>query len=519
MGYGIYGMGYGLPDNHLDFFDIEVNGGVILVRFRPATQSPARGDEYFGIYRNAKLVDTIYAKANEITERISVLPEPGHSIQTIVILSHGFLADPAFSQPELARIVEQNESGRVTLRWIWQVHEVGSYDDTNDYATNWALSGLTYDQARRVTGYPTRGELDYDIAVSGGNATVTLRNGTQTLATGTGAVGTTVTLAEANSSGITGTVDIDAGAVTTSNLHLYLRWPESMKILRDTSDPPSTLITTVAFNKLNEGAFTEAADLAAGTYYYRIQPVSDTGDDGTVSDTLTAAVPGVPDSPGDPEYVSGNYNNTVISWEESTTPGATYNVYVQQVGETMNKNDPTQTLVTGSDQTTLPTMTYPGKAYVLVRALNGGVESRNGAFFELEYDSAGNYVAKRPNTPTLDAWSQDVSSGRSLTISCTYDTSFEAAEATQVQLFVRTLTGSYDYASPVNTQSLGNAINNVKQATLSYTFPANGLYWITAKAATAGGVQSENPATELLVYVSDADIDKPTNIEVIVARG
>lgn len=511
-------MGYGDPLKHIDFFQVKAEGNNILARFRPNMCSPGRGDEYFGIYRNSKLMRVYFAESNVITDWISISRDPGHTTQFIVIISHGFSGDPANSFPELSRKFELDESQRITARWPWQLHEAGSYDDTNAYTSNWDLSGLEYDETRRVKGWITRGVLDFDLAVSGGNVTVTVRNGQTTLATGTAAVGGTVTLAESNSSGVSGSVDVAAGVATTSDLHLLLRWPESMKYKRDSVSPPTTVRKTVNFNEIKEASFTEESDLSAGTYYVRLQPVSDTGDDGDESSITAVVVPGTPEPPTNIAYSSGNAAATVVSWTASATAGATYNIYVQQPGGCMDFDTPTQTEVAGSTQTTLPAISpTTGTAYVVVKALHSGVESRNRNFLALEYDS-GAYVAPRPNDCTINRESEDVTSGRSLSIKGTYDSSQEEGTATQLQLFTRTPSGSYNFASPDNTANLDNGIRGVKTATLSYTFASNGHYYITMKAVTAGGVQSLNQAAEIPVFVSDANIEAQATFDISIAR-
>ena len=51
------------------------------------------------------------------------------------------------------------------------------------------------------------------------------------------------------------------------------------------------------------------------------------------------------------------------------------------------------------------------------------------------------------------------------------------------------------------------------------TFGAAGFYYVTMKAATADGSQSEDYADEVLVYVSDSTMDAADEIVVVPSRG
>jgi len=137
----------------------------------------------------------------------------------------------------------------------------------------------------------------------------------------------------------------------------------------------------------------------------------------------------------------------------------------------------------------------------------------------LEYDAGGNYVPPRPNAPSLAVDTVAITNGRDLSVQGKYPTDGETGVATQLQLFSRTDTGSYDFSTPEATAALAAGIRSgVKTATLTLTFPGDGPRWICLKAATAGGVQGPQ-SNEVLIDPSTAAVPAPTEGEAFVSRG
>jgi hypothetical protein len=370
--------------------------------------------------------------------------------------------------------------------------------------TNWVVNGLARAQTSEGE-RETRGIIPAEIYVSGGTATVSIG----TLASGSGAVGSTVTLTELNSSGVTGSVDVDVSAVTGSGT-LSIRWPRSMRILRDTFDPPTTVIQTVDNKGGDTGSSVDRTVLAAGTYYYAFQAISDTDDIGDKSTATPITVTGAPVPPEDLAYVSGNAAATVVSWTASTTAGATYNIYIANPDDGfLDTTTPAATAPAGSTGATLPAITgFPGTAQVLVRAELAGVEELNGNILFIEYDAAGAYVSPRPNTPTVSAVS--VSDGLVINVTGSYNPRNEQGAGESLQLFTRTPDGSYDFGTVEDTGALGAEVNGFKTASLTKTFVAVGWYYVTLKAITADTTQSVGNAPEVLIYVSDVNATAPT---------
>ena len=355
-----------------------------------------------------------------------------------------------------------------------------------------------------VEGKATRGDIAVSLSVDAGTATIVLSDVSgNTLGSGSGAVGGSVTITGT----VSGTIDVDAGAATLTG-DLRYRYPAQMAVYVDTDNPPTDQDGVVAFAQSDSATYT-ATGLAAGTYYVALRPTSDTGDVAAKGTASSATVAGVPVAPTDLAYDSGDAAATVITWTESTTVGATYNIYIKNIDDdVLDTSTAATTSATGTDTKTLPAITgYPGIAQVLIRAEFGGAEEKNGELLLIEYDAAGDYVAPRPNGISVQKVS--VSSGTSLSVQCTYDTTGEAGTATTAQIFARDPDGSYDFDTPDGTASLSADYSGLKYATVTASL-ANGWHWVTAKAATVAGVQSLNQAQEVLVYVSDVDATAPT---------
>lgn len=514
--YGMtYGSGYGAPDNFVQYIRLTPASGntSVFVAFMPAT---GYGNSYFQILNNSIKMADVYA--GEGVETVVRVPQNyGQNQCSIAVLRLGHAMDDGINLQAVARTYEV-DSKRIVLTWTWTPKMANSALDDLGYTSNWTLTGVKRTNTSRVFGHFTWGELRIDLAVSGGVATVTVRNGGMTVASGSGAVGTTVTLSAQNSSGLSGTVDVSAGAVTVDNAYMEWRWPAWMRIRRDTVDPPVVdLSPDIKFDGFDQGKFMEPSDLAAGTYYYRLIPLSDTGVLGTASATLSATVLGAPEAPTNLTYSSGNAAATVLSFTPSATVGATYNLYMAQPGAApMNLNDVVATAGVGATTITMPAVVgYPGTVQVLLRSTKTGVEEKNVLCLNLTYDAGGNYVAPAPNVPEIVVSSIAFSAGLAMTLNANYMTGGELAAGTKVRLYQRVPGGSY--GAYVDEQTLTATSTGLKHAALSYTFGAAGFYWIAVKAITAAGTLSAI-STEVLVFASAELMPAATGNEIMLAR-
>jgi len=512
---GWFGLPFGGAEQVLGLFEAELvnSGSSVRVRFAPQSGEGAR---WFGVYLNARLQTIVYVEEGATYGPIH-LPAKGLD-GSVLVLPHG--RQTTGEMERVARTFDEPTSPKATLSWTWTPEVIGCFDaagDVNPDLSAWSLTGLS-PQALEQTETATRMQLKVGVVTDSGTTTVTLyRNGLD-VASGSCTAPATCTLAEANDSGISGTVDVGATPTDAEDSVLRVRWPYSMQVLRDVTDPPTTVRATVLFDRQAAPFWTEPTALSANTYYYRLRPVSDTGDAGTATASFTAAIPGPPAAPSGLAYASGNAAATVLSFTPSATAGATYRLYLQAIGAAyLDVMNIAATALAGATTITLPAVTgYAGTVRVILRAVSGGVEEENCEVYKVEYDAAGARVAPRPNDPQIA--SVAVTAGTALSVVGAYDTTDEAGVATTLKLYVRTTSGSYDFASPDGTGTLAAAAHtSLKTATISYA-GSNGWRYVTLKAATAAGVLSEGYAEERLVYFSDADAAAPS-AALSIARG
>ncbi|MCW8128900.1 MAG: hypothetical protein KIS92_00820 [Planctomycetota bacterium] len=529
MRYGSpYGAGYGSPDNHV-FARMERNEANtdVLYFFTPRA---GLGNAWFGIYRNARLLFSVYVEEGETAVARVPIPWAASSV-SVVALRHGHCSDPAYRIERVAAVYEAVENRRVSVQFDFKPAFDIPPEGDGGYTSAWSLSGLVQGRnCRFVEGFPTWGQLDFDIEIDGGNATVTVHKGGYEIAAGTAAIGGTpftVTLAQRNGSGVAGSVLVSNTVAAVADATLDFRWPREMQILRDTEDPPAEVVDTVPFEGKNTARWTEPADLDSGDYWYATRPVSDTGDLGTESASLEVSVLAAPAAPADVMFIGGDAAATILGFSPSPTPGATHRLYLQEIGGELNLNDPDPAgTVFDADSVQLPAIAgYPGVARAIVRAVKDGVEERNLAVLEIEYDAAGDVVGLRPNPPGISRPSVRVEDGRTLSLRGTYDSTRELGQAVALQLFYRTKTGfyggggSHDFSAPAGQQNLQQAIGPVKYAELEAELPSNGRWIVGLLAATEDGTQSD-PAriVEIEVFVSDEDAPAAENVTAELAR-
>jgi len=470
-----------------------ISGGLaLLVKFEPATGFTG----WFSIYRNGEYVEAVYAQEAAITQTVIQSVDGNNSISV--------LWTGTKQNRKQDNVIDSTEAtGRkVRLDWTWELEIIGDEDSELD---NWTLNGLTLAAVEQGSAL-TRRQIRVDITESGGTATIVGRANGVTLFSGSATLGNTATLNEVNQSGVYGSVDVGAATVTESET-LALRLPASVDVLRGSVPSPTTDIATVEFTGGATGYWREPDNLDGGTYYYRLQATSDTGDVGDYGDDIFIIVPATPEPPTDLAYSSGGAADTVLSFTASPTAGASYNLYMRAIGDDIfDVQTPVATAVAGSTTISAPSISgYPGTVTFLLRAELAGIEEKNGYELDIEYDAAGVYVEPRPNASTINT--VDVVDGTSVNVSLLYDSTGEKGTATVGQLFTRTPTGSYNFASPADSDTLTGT--GIKSASLSATL-ANGWHYITTKAATATGLQSETQSDEQLVYVSDQNISSPT---------
>lgn len=505
----IYGSpwscGWGDPNNMVAYWRAEQSGPYIHFWFTPRS---GFGDAYYGIYRDAKFIKAVYVPGEQ-TRYVAIPCDSGVTGQSVFALFMGGAADLTLALSNIARVMESDNSPQATIDWTWPSEIMGGWGEGGN-TSNWSLAGITYASIIADPGHRTRGYYNLEITVTGSAVSIEIDGGGDVLWSGSGTVGGTVTLSGVGAGSVATTAYLE-----TCSARLYVRWPASMLVKRS---PSYSTVATVPFNKNDVGHYTDGV-LAAAAYTYKLQPVSDTATNGTLSGGDSGTIPGHPAPPTDLAYDSGDAAATDITWTASTTVGATYNIYIADIGGVLNFDDPYATGVT-SPYTLPPFTGYGGKGYVVVRAVSGGGEEKNTNILTLEYDDAGDYVEPRPNVPQIDGPSESVS-GLTVSLRGIYLMTGEEGAGATLQMFVRTPNGSYDFGTPDDEQTLTESPfnQNVLAATCSATLGAAGFYYVTMKAATAGGTISEDYADEILVYVSDSTMDAADEIVVVPSRG
>jgi len=313
-----------------------------------------------------------------------------------------------------------------------------------------------------------------------------------------------------NNSGVSAQVTTDP-AIITNDEQLFIRYPQSMKILRSTIDPPTAIVATVPFINSELGAtFTELSDLIPATrYFYRIQTYSDTGELGVVSPSVIVDIPGPPLPASALAYASGNAATLNLTFTPSLSGGVTYHAYVQAPGTPMNWND-IYPAVYGVGTVQLAGLSN-GVNVITIRADNG-IEERIGTSLEIEF-VAGVYIPPRPNTPSIMKYT--ITGGLTAAIKCSYDPSREVGVATHVHLYYKAVGGAYA-GTPDATANLSSE-GYSKVATPSVVLPATGWYWFKICAATAINVE-DLTGIEKLIYVSDVVATSPV-VDGVPTRG
>lgn len=506
-----WGSGFGSPNNHLAATKITNEGASLRVEWQPLD---GFGDSYWGIYSNSVLSATVFAPEG-VKSSYYIPAKLG--TQSVTIIRNGTV-----NPYDLSRVVRSLEAPSVdqaTIAWRWGVDLItpaitsGGYEDVQ--LSNWAFTGLAWTDLEKED-QDTRRKLVVDLTVDGANATVDLYNGTRLIGTGTAAWPGTITLT--SSYFTAGSVDVCDTPTSDQDMVLRFRRPSYLNVLRDQANPPTTIVDQVVFSSLDQ-TWTDPGSLTTGTYYYALQPVSDTGTTGTQSASLEINVVTPPIAPSNLAYSSGDAPNTVVTFTVNDPgPNITHRAYIKGIGEApVDLNTPA---ATGTSPLTLPAITgYPGTITVLVRAYDTitQIEEQNSASIDIEYDEFGAKVAARPNQVQFSA--TRVNSGTRLQVDCTYDPSGEAGTAESVQLFIREPEQpEYDYQNPV-AETFFTPDGEPQDLTLTYTHGGTGWLYFVIKASTDVGVLSLNPSDENMIYLSDGLGSAPLNTSIRLSRG
>ena len=199
--------GLGEPERHIQNLTASAMQGnsAVAVSFAPATNF---GAAYFGIYINAVLQTEVWLDEGQQLNPTMLSTIGANGNISVTALRHGPKAGQDLSA--VARYFDGQSSQAVTVAFPWALEVLGTPDYA--YLDTWTFAGLPYAQAGRVDSFPSRGKLSVALSVVGSTATVTLSNLSQEVASGSGAFPGTVNFVASNSSGVSGSVNVLAGA-------------------------------------------------------------------------------------------------------------------------------------------------------------------------------------------------------------------------------------------------------------------------------------------------------------------
>jgi hypothetical protein len=506
-----WGAGFGDPEHHIAAIRMPVQRGntALDVYFTPAA---GLGDAYFQIYYNNVPQRVVYAAEGYEAGPFPIAIPRGSTRASVVIMRMGSMNDSTANFAAIVRTLSLL-SGELTAGWRWPYQIFGPTTERKSSA--WAMTGLRYSQTLPVATRRSWSFLYYTIALSGGTVTVTVSNETTDLAQGTVAAASlpaTVTLSALNDSGLTGSVQLPADYTAIADAPLYVRWPAQMDMLYGASNPPSSLLSSTLFNNRDTGRMT-VRDVAAGTWYFALRAVTDTGVQCAPTTATQKTFVSIPEPPTDVAANDGDADETIVSWN-AVTVGAAYNVYAAIAGEALRL---VGTTAANAESFALPAFTAPGRRAVLVRAVNSGIEEQNANFVYVDYDADGEIDNPQPNTPSIDAAMTRITSAYALSIRALYDTAGQLAAPEYLELWSRAVDGTYG-ADPDATAAPSDAGAGWLQATLTETYGADGQRWVKVSAISAAGRRSGFSA-EMLVFLCDDATDAALDVSFAEGEG
>ncbi len=381
----------------------------------------------------------------------------------------------------------------IELSWS-AISEVLQAWNDDDQFSGWTLSGVQRYTNCQISDLPTRARINLRLTTTAGVHMLQLYSGATLVASGSRTGDGSITLAEQNDSGLSGSVTLayTNDLAAADDAWVEVRWAASYEVHCATSlSFPRTPEAVVYENGLDN--FTAIiGPLYTGTYSYLIRPITDTGITSTTTTAGTISVPAKPLPPGFPylDDPPGDWTATNIAFRCSLDPSATYRVYDSALNQPTDFTTPVATVAAGVGPfaVTLPSLAAAaaGVRRVVVVAVVGGVEDTTRRSLRIEYDSSGDIVLPRPNAPE---YSLNAISGLSITTKYTYSNANAAAVATEVQLFVLPEADwpAPDWSTPTSETSIASG-----GGTLSYTASTAGWYKVSVRTKAANGSVSSN---------------------------
>lgn len=206
------------------------------------------------------------------------------------------------------------------------VTAVPSFESSGDSGqlASWSLSGMQrFTNVRPVDLFPNWARLEVTLIDTGGTRAVTLSQNGREVASGSRAGDGTITLAESNGSGLSGSVDVTYSGDVTSGSDLTIRWPKAFAIHYQKSaftapDFPRTPEAILVDDGRNNSRTYRSPQLASGTWRIVAHQRDANGNESAGlaggGDSVDLVTP--PDAPTGLAYVSGDAEATIIEWDD-----------------------------------------------------------------------------------------------------------------------------------------------------------------------------------------------------------
>jgi hypothetical protein len=492
----------GNPEDFLTVFDIQnFNDGIGARLTLQATSG--YGNMYYVIIADGNRQALVYLKEQTKTYA-NIIYNPNVTNHVISIACIGeWDTIPANCNLQIQQDNFTANKGNYAYLSFDAMTEVKSYDDSNQFS-NWSLNGLDrYLTGYRVSGFSTQLQIDLVLSSILTVHTLELYLNGQVIATGTITGNGTITLVEANNSGLSGTVDlVHSVDLDYGTSHIRARYAKAYKVYLD-----SVYNSTINDTGRGEVISTRIGPLASGTHSIQVRSISDTGIEGALSSALTVDIPARPEPVSNLQVISGNYLSTLITWLPSSTAGVSYNVYDSAINGPVNLSSAVQNLV-GVNAVLPATSLEAGFRRVIVSSSLAGIEDGSNRICNIEYDSNGNVIPSRPNNPSYKF--NSITSGNKLIIDWYYDRIEEIGQAAKANLYIFSGVPTI-WNSPRAIENIGGS-HSLLQGQLSATVDTNGMYNYSIRASTLSGILSSTEEYQGPVWLSTISPSVPTNL-------
>ena len=503
---GLWGLEWGNPSDFISLFEVDDLGSGCVI-----TATSAVG--YEGWFQ--PIVDNFYGppiyigSTSPTKVRVQYGPE---TIHYVGLAPQGDDSGTTFDNSYYKLAWEVGRAGSIAVS-IPAAPALFSYGD-NGQLTSWSLSNLLRSQTIQSPTTKSWGTMQCSLANASGTYTVTLSQNGQVLSTGFRVGNGTCIL--------TGTISGSVSITYTSDVQAILvaDYPEAYTLFwRQTpwtsGDFPRQAQATVYDDGISDVFYYTIITNLSGLWFIVVHGVSSEGVESTGYSNTEVSVSYPPNPAGIPIYISGNYSNTTIQYTASSTSGATYNIYDSGVGGQLYLDSPSQTHAAGTGilTTTLSSISssFTGDRYVLVRAVNGGIEEGSMNTLTIPYIS-GVVTPLQPPIPTFRTVN---TVGNQMVVTGVIDSTLQATAATNIHLYAWAVGSSPSWGTPQGTATVSPGGSIVYPFTVQATL-SNGVYYVAVR--TYSSITMEESSNTL--YFGPAKVstvapaDPATNITI-----